>query len=156
MGSNPGFHGRKLVLITTPPRTHVSSLIHASVAERLWIPALDRGIPGSIPGDWIFRLRLHHSSRLWIPARSPNRSYWRSRTCPWWPSWSPERRLRTELLGISRTSQGCPLFKYKIRIPMTNTSHRSTAIVARGGPIFDRMCFAPKRIIAVLEWCYFW
>jgi len=34
-------------------------LIHASVAERLLIPVLDRGIPGSIPGDKIFRLRVH-------------------------------------------------------------------------------------------------
>ena len=34
-------------------------LIHASVAERLIIPVLDRGIPGSMPGDKIFRLRLH-------------------------------------------------------------------------------------------------
>jgi hypothetical protein len=72
--SNPEFYGLELMLITAPPRTHVLSLdkcvrggalnnnkvlIHASVAERLLIPALDRAIPGSIPGD-IIRLKLHH------------------------------------------------------------------------------------------------
>jgi len=63
--SNPEFYGLELMLITAPPRTHVLSLdkcvrggavnnnkvlMDASVAERLFITALDSGIPSSIPG----------------------------------------------------------------------------------------------------------
>ena len=51
------------------------SLIHASAAERLLIPALDRGILGSIPGNKIFQIKItsrRRTLRLWTPHTGKN------------------------------------------------------------------------------------
>jgi len=48
----------ELVLITAPQRTHLSSLIHAFMEERLLIPALCRGILGSIPGRLNLQIKV--------------------------------------------------------------------------------------------------
>jgi len=56
------------------------SLIHASAAERLLIPALDRGILGSISGDKIFRLRLHQGDAHCVSGRCTQEKTYEERT----------------------------------------------------------------------------